>query len=507
MGGMKIVCLTADPGQTTLYGLVYGYSSLKQRSKWVSGDVMILIKSQANPSNISDIQWSPVSTFPTSTWLTPMITIRHPELACAVNSAGVFTALTYGQVDDSRHQVTNTWNGIRYNPSGQMEPEYNVTGGGVWSTVDVSSRYNMTETPSYERAVMFYVKEGEKEMLAYAFSTMIGPKYEYAIQLGYVNENTSPPTLEPSTLYKNDTLKATDTEVNLAYGNGKLYAYFPQPIPRVMSITLSTRASPAAKPTLKLFTAESTKNCQHDGFDAVHSGTWNTSYFLLCTHYPDNNNDVRYDPQLDIISSTLTDTKTTTLMRYSGTLDEVAPISFFQPIGGHLPGQEAFAVISLWTKIQGITLTGSSAGTRQNLSDVFIDGIYGDGSGDRNSRSIPDQEVNPPSSNIEWGAIIAAIVFVVLIAGLLVLRRVRERRKKRMDNLEPEFEDLSKTEQDSFDSHGIQLKDVKTERTDGPIGTRNVDEAEVDDAVPLPLTGFSTHPRPNVITCIGSSSP
>lgn len=163
---------------------------------------MILIKSQANPSNISDIQWSPVSTFPTSTWLTPMITIWHPELACAVNSAGVFTALTYGQVDDSRLEATNTWNGIRYNPSGQMEPECNVTGGGVWSTVDVSSRYNMTETPSYERAVMFYVKEGEKEMLAYAFSTVIGPKYEYAIQLGYFNENTSPPTLEPTTLYK-----------------------------------------------------------------------------------------------------------------------------------------------------------------------------------------------------------------------------------------------------------------------------------------------------------------
>lgn len=194
-------------------------------------------------------------------------------------------------------------------------------------------------------------------------------------------------------------------------------------------------------------------------------------------------------------------------MRYSGTLDEVALISFFQPIGGHLPGQEAFAVISLWTKTQGITLTGSSAGTRQNLSDVFINGIYGDGSGDRNSRSIPDQEVNPSSFRAEWGAIIAAIVFVALIAGLLVLRRVRERRKKRMDNLEPEFADMSKTEQDIFYSNGIQLKDVKTERTDGPIGTRNVDEAEVDNAVPLPMTGYSTHPRPNVITCIGSSSP
>ena len=67
-------------------------------------------------------------------------------------------------------------NGIRYNPAGEMGPEYKVTGGGVWSTVNFSSKYNWTETPSYERPIMFYVKEGEKGTLAYAFSTVIGPK-------------------------------------------------------------------------------------------------------------------------------------------------------------------------------------------------------------------------------------------------------------------------------------------------------------------------------------------
>lgn len=55
---------------------------------------------------------------------------------------------------------------------------------------------------------------------------------------------------------------------------------------------------------------------------------------------------------------------------------------------------------------------------------------------------------------------------MVLIAGLFVLRRVLERKKNTMDNLELEYEDAS-----SFDTNGVHFKALKTRRTFTPIET------------------------------------
>ncbi|KAK3830466.1 MAG: hypothetical protein JOS17DRAFT_791172 [Linnemannia elongata] len=496
-----------DPEQTIIYGLVYGYSSDKQQSRGYQRDVIILIKSQANPSSISDIKWSVVSTFPSSTWLTPMITHSNPQLACAVSSDEVFTALSFGAPVNRGASAIRTFSGIRYNPVGQMGPEYGVTGGGVWVAVDISSRYNNTETPLYYRPVMFYLKEGELKTLAYAFPTEVGPKNEPAIQLGYVDEKPSTAVLEPSILYKKDTLNISDNSISIAYENGNLYAYAPRPIPRLLSIPIST--STTAKPTTKQFNVDSTNNCQFAQITAINSGTWNNSYFLLCNHFAAAAN--KYDPQLDTISSTPKETKTSPVARYSGSLEKAPRGSFFQPIGGHLPGQEAFAVISFETEIQGITLTGPSAGTRQNFMDVYVDGIYGDGdggggggdgtvdSGDPNSRSNSVQDGKSSLSSPEWTAIIAAIFLVVFISGIFVIKKVRQRRKKRIDP--------SKFEQGDSDTNKIRLKSMEARRGDASIGRPNSQKVEVDGAVPLSLTGFSTHPRPNVITYIGPSNP
>ncbi|KAG0211006.1 hypothetical protein BGX33_004561 [Mortierella sp. NVP41] len=407
MGKVDIKCFTSDSGLITLYEFGFGFSSTNAHTTRKK-DEMVLFKSQPNPFNMTDLKWSTVSTFPTSTELTSMVTRDYPEVACAINSAGVFTALAYSDARDDERS-TDTLQGIRYNPAGQMEPEYNVTGGGVWSTLDVEPSYNQTDRTMYLNQKLFYATEGGKETLYHAHAD-----YTSTIYLGYLNETGSRPLLQHSTTFKNDTLRIPSIS-SLAYGNNQLFAYSSGPRPSMIATSLPNRTS-SSKPTIKRFATNETTDCQYEYMDVPKGTTWKDSYFLLCNQQAPIGSGRPSDSRLETITSMFTDTKMTTVTRYTGILEQIWPIAFFQPVGGHMPGQVPFAVIDQRQGVLGIILTGPTAGTVQNYTDVCLEGVYGDGFTLSCDKAPPSSTPTPSIPSGSWVAIGGSVIVVTLAA-------------------------------------------------------------------------------------------
>ncbi|KAG0371866.1 hypothetical protein BGX24_001066 [Mortierella sp. AD032] len=489
MGDIKLLCLTADPGLTTLYGFAYGYSSRKALMKQ-DMDTMILIKSQANPSNIADIKWSAVSILTDIKSFADIPTRDRPNHACAVSSAGVFTAFNHVMGSPSRKKLMH---GVRFDPAGRMAPEYNLTGGGAWSTIDLAPSYNMTEYTLFSRNdvhKLFYDQKGGKETLFHAYPTY--SKGAPAIRIGVVNETGGHPTLEPFALYKNETFGISTIIADLAYGNNQLFAYEQGANPVVVAISLSNGTS-TSKPSIKRFSSSTSSDCKYTEND-LHSGLWKNFYFLYCSlEGPQAGS--RYGYQVEIINSTLTDNTTSTMTRGMEVLDKVAPISYFQAIGGHLPGQEAFVAISYWAEIQGITLTGPSAGTSQNVTDVYINGVYVDGSRDQNEDFTPLEPREGLSPTVK-GIIAAGLVMIFPVVSLIAFRSYRRYRRNRAAVIgsKTEINEEHSVELYGRPSSEIELKGRKTEIS-----------VETEVAV-SPLTGLTSHPRPAVITSLGSAT-
>jgi hypothetical protein len=200
--GLNIIdlrCIATDPGQTTVYGFGYGRSSEKAERF----DTMILIKSQANPSTIADIKWSAVSTFTRYRNSHEMITHTNPVFTCAVNSAGVFNVISYDFVNSTPDG--NDLLGIRYDPTGtiassQMDASESMTGGGKWEEINLDAGFNSTNSLTYDRQILFYVREAnrDKETLIHAYSGGYPP----AVYLNTVDESSQSVRLQPLATYK-----------------------------------------------------------------------------------------------------------------------------------------------------------------------------------------------------------------------------------------------------------------------------------------------------------------
>ncbi|KAF9083151.1 hypothetical protein BGX23_011747 [Mortierella sp. AD031] len=410
MGKIDIKCLTADPGLTTLYGFAYGFTSRKAQETGIK-DEMILFKSQENPSEVADIKWSAVSTFPTSTEMTGMITRQNADFACAVNSAGVFTAISnsYWRNDE---KFKDRMQGIRYNPAGQMEPEYKVTGDGVWSALEVASNFNQTRTLWDYNQKLFYVTEDDgKETLFHAH--VDNPS---VIRIGIVNETGGRSLLQHLTTYTNDTLKI-GTLPTLTYSNNQLYAYSPGSNPIMLAIPLSSGTSSPTPPAIKRikFSGTDTTGCRISQMDSLKSAIWKESFILLCMR-------PGYESRLETFNLGLQDTALVPVTKYPWRLDGATSLSSFQPIGGQFPGQPAFGVVSSPYGIQGITLTGPSIGSLQAFTEIWIEGVYGDGdssSGNNNNKGVDlDNSADiQSSSGMSYAAqvAIAASVGVVFV--------------------------------------------------------------------------------------------
>jgi hypothetical protein len=191
MGVLPLRCITSDPSTTILYGLSYAYNFT---NLYATPDThyFVLFKSQPNPANLSDTQWSVVSTYPASTYRLDMINRIENGFSCAVSKTGVFTAFANYYPDmrpGEENSAEGALEGLRYDPAGPaMKPEYDVRDGGRWSSVDVKSDYNRSQYPRYSGQKLHYTADGT---LVHAY---IDDSSGY-IRFGLVNETESSPTL------------------------------------------------------------------------------------------------------------------------------------------------------------------------------------------------------------------------------------------------------------------------------------------------------------------------
>ncbi|KAF9911348.1 hypothetical protein EC991_003913 [Linnemannia zychae] len=438
MGKIELICLTADPGRTTLYGFAFGYSSYEAHKNGEM-NTWILIKSQANPSDVTNIKWSAVSVFNTGESLTSMSSPDASDQviqSCAINSAGVFTSIMRVRGSDHSEKPMRV---VRFDPTGGMAPEQDFAGGGTWSTTQLAHSFNMTEYPIISEHKLFYDNN--------------------TLQIGNI--------------------------ATLAYGNSQLFMYDHNNL-AVIAIPLSNSTN-TPTPSIKRFEPGTKNYCSATSGTGFHSGLWKNSYFLLCG---EGNNGY-----LETINSILTDT-TSTAKQFQGGLSIIQNTPYSQPIGGHLPGQDAFIVMANANSIQGVTLTGLSAGSYQTTTNVYVNGVYGS---DGSEASVQDENITPSSalSPAAMWAIIASCLVLLVSVGVFVFMRYRRSRRSRAVIVDSTDEPSEK--------YSLELGSSPFDETELKNSKLGIDM--MTTAIVPPLTGLTSHPRPDVTTSLGSKTP
>lgn len=200
----ELKCFTADPGLTTLYGLSYRYSNLPSTPS-SDPNLMVLFRSQVDPKSLNDTQrLTVVATIPINTTVASVITRSNVFVACAVDSAGVFTVVVCDRyISGLQAEEASHFQAIRYNPKGRTGTENSVLGGkGDWSTIGVASDYNLTEFPIHNGHKLFYTVENGEETLLHAYASVVSPNNATVIRLGHVSNAGDRPLLEHSATYK-----------------------------------------------------------------------------------------------------------------------------------------------------------------------------------------------------------------------------------------------------------------------------------------------------------------
>ncbi|KAF9122396.1 hypothetical protein BGW39_009776 [Mortierella sp. 14UC] len=484
MGRVQVHCFASTPDTSTIYGLSVGFSS--DGAKWQNlRDVIYLINSQQYPQNTSDIRWAAVSQYTPSIRLNDMVSVKDPNLACAVNSAGVFTMLFYTHVTGSLEGDTML-QGIRYIPA-------KAGAGGQWTTIDVDPNYKrITTTPFNEGHKLFYVQQGDQETLHHAISDT-----ERAVHIGIMKEGGSRPLLQPLISYKNDILKVDNMVTSLAYGNGNLFAYAQGTTPNLLAISLvSPTAYPTANPTIKRFDASSSIDCVNS---SLVSGAWRDMYYLLCVRkegdwVQDQNS------RLEYVYSASTSNKMATMATYGFKIST----NTFLPIGNTDLSFAPFALMTTGWDVQSITLLqlkhgeymGGTVGTGFG---VWVHDVYGEGP-DSDSTSNNRVEL----STAELLGIVIGTVVVIATAVFFVWRRLRQHLQEKDTAADAEPDESHKTElnQDAAIEIGIVTKPMASVIMPkvAPASISSLDM--VENAGPPPYSGFSVHPRPTIVTSL-----
>ncbi|KAF9153499.1 hypothetical protein BG015_003279 [Linnemannia schmuckeri] len=291
MSSVAIACLTSDPGFTTLYGLTY-----KPTLSMIAGQIT-LFKSRPNPSSTNDMDWTIIST--ESILKGGFLTHKYTSMSCAINSAGVFTAIGYysnnktttqGMMIDPTPGMASL-EGVRFVPTKLQQPpspEGNNSGVlGEWIPIDIEPNYNRTVAPDYKDQKLFYIKDNGVgvERLVHAYIDT-----NATIRIGRVDGAPLTPTLNYTTSFQNDTL-VFGNATNIAGGDNELFVYSSGSRPSLSAITLtnnnnsnSTVVGAGTLPTIRKFPAIETAICQNA--TKILSTTWRSSYHLLCSKTP-----------------------------------------------------------------------------------------------------------------------------------------------------------------------------------------------------------------------------
>ncbi|KAF9154159.1 hypothetical protein BG015_001735 [Linnemannia schmuckeri] len=163
MGFLDLSCMTTDPDGTTFYGLSYAndYSS----NNGAKPKYTVLVRSNTNPSFPTDLKWSIVSMFESSKLTGYADAVNGGDYSCAINGQGVFTMFGRYKVPSSSGDNKVPF-GIRYDPSGAMDPSFGLKGPGSWMNITVNTGYNWSK--DFRRSTLGYVNIGTGSVLTHA---------------------------------------------------------------------------------------------------------------------------------------------------------------------------------------------------------------------------------------------------------------------------------------------------------------------------------------------------
>ncbi|KAF9537643.1 hypothetical protein EC957_007850 [Mortierella hygrophila] len=210
MGVLDIICLTTDPYSTAFYGFAYASS---YDCSYCSYNV--LVKSNVNPTSGSTLTWSLVSKI-NSKNMTGTAVDMYAQFSCAINAQGVFTMFGWTRDSGGLYSNPETTFGVRYDPAGTMDANYNFQGSGAWMNVTIDKTYNWAGTSAQH--TLGYVNNGGTTDLVH---TVLSSN-ENTIYLAKVDESTKILTAA-GTWVLNKTMHGAVMAIGI--GNNHLYTY------------------------------------------------------------------------------------------------------------------------------------------------------------------------------------------------------------------------------------------------------------------------------------------
>lgn len=130
MGRLKIDCLAVNPNSTIVYGIGNAFLSGTEQITKHNGR-LLLVRTEPNPTSFSDIRWRIVSVAAAAKF--PYWEQAFNTVDCAVNQAGVFTAMVNLRSPSSKEAAI--WAAIVYDPA---QDDANFDG---WGLVTAANDY------------------------------------------------------------------------------------------------------------------------------------------------------------------------------------------------------------------------------------------------------------------------------------------------------------------------------------------------------------------------------
>ncbi|KAF9323202.1 hypothetical protein BG006_001666 [Podila minutissima] len=418
MGQLEASCF-AQGSDNTLYALAYGYDL----SIATDNAVVVLLKSNASPSNPSALTWQVVST----TRKGDLFSLGDgPKLQCVADPNGGFLAWSYSAYRPGGGAAAQARpGGFRYDPSLTM-PSATTKGKGGWVNVETPLSYTWTSISA--GGGLIYLKDGSsgKYTIYHAYIPGSGGT---TINFGVLNTATTPNMMENSPIKWSisstitgyvDDMKTSATKLfvwGVAGGSGNLFAVadLPQsgPLPTTApSLQLGNYTTPTSCSIPSTFGDKVYKYCpvrQIHG-DEYKIFAWDGTKAqdpIGMSQLPVK------DMYTDAISGIFGDSSTTYMLIQSGKLQ---PRSGASGIGSHV--------------LKALALTGGAAGSLLNVPNNITvpDNIafYADAAGGGNFGDNLKTIVGI-GSTLRWIlysiGILAGICCVIL--GICIRRRRR----------------------------------------------------------------------------------
>ncbi|KAK3841630.1 MAG: hypothetical protein J3R72DRAFT_150187 [Linnemannia gamsii] len=467
-GRLNLDCIASDPTSSVLYGIA--------NARGKDDEYTVLVKSNTNPSNPGNIDWSIVSKVKIS-----KTGYRYPlinTVVCAVSSGGEFSAFYYDPSYTTVAGPALVPIGVQFDPKKEAE----AGAGSGWSDI-IGSRTKLAWTHRYLVPKAFYVRDASSG--AESAVLLLTDDFASVIRFGVVDEATNTLQLagvwkeKPDGTYEKGELTELFEKNNgllqprilpslgnigsrrIAYGDGHLY--FTRVIYNLAEVANNTRNVSATNQTLTVYPFTKATDDPVSGVmpspmpgnafygeylfygvrrDAAGTGGGDVPYLGRAGYV----NDVkgRYTTIIEnpgtYSNSTTQKPPTVFLPPLNITTGDALHngthyrLSSIQSIGGHLPGQFPFAVIPMTDGLYAVSLYGDApgggVGTLTGPMEVSVMAEETINTWPRKDNPLLAKSPNMKDDSSMVGVYVGVVVAVVALgAGIFLWRRNRRVKK------------------------------------------------------------------------------